>query len=230
VVVFLCCEKGQPQRVLAARDSAQDGKNQAIPINPEGMMKTAMSLMVIVLLLAASASAADNPVDKGSLTVGGSAFFWMQSGDAYENGDGDPYITIAFTPSLGYYVSPGLLIGGEFSFLRQSQGDYSRSDLTLGPVIGYYFGSDRLRAEAKGAVYPFIQGFFNYGHQSVDYGWMDGSASLIRFGGQFGVVMMVSNAVGLDLSIRAFSDTWSNGDSERGFNLMAGVGITSFIY
>ena len=75
-------------------------------------------------------------------------------------------------------------------------------------------------------------GFLNkQGDIFIDLKYDDADAiTLIQFGGRAGAVLMLSNAIGLDFSARAFSDTWSNGGSVSGFNLMAGVGFTSFLY
>ena len=192
-------------------------------------MKTVLVFLSTVLCLAACVSAADAPVDKGSVMLEGSVFFASQTGDLYE-ADGDGAILLSFTPAAGFFVAPGVLIGGNLGVQYVTVGDYSRTDLTIGPIIGYYFNHDPTRTEFKGAVYPYMKAFFNYGRQDVDYGFWDGSADMIQVGGQGGLVLMMSNAVGVDFAFQISSETWSNGDSESGLTIMAGAGITSFIF
>ncbi len=189
-------------------------------------------LIALISLLAAAVSAAENPVDKGSLAIAGSAFFLSQSGETYENVDGDGQTTFAFVPSLGYFVAPSLLVGGELEFSSFSWGDYSETNFSIGPIIGYYFNTDKTRTEVKGAAYPYAQAFFGYGQFKADDGTSDFTWTLTQFGGQAGVVWMMSNSIGLNLLARISSDNWDpeDFDSERGTTMMIGAGIISFIY
>ena len=125
-------------------------------------------------------------------------------------------------------------VGKEFSILEQNvfvEEDTGEPDI-IGPVVGYYFNTDKTRVEAKGAVYPYVQAFFNYGQEKFDSGAGDITWDLMQFGGEGGVVIMLSNAVGVEASVRFSADSWSPevGDSFSGTSIMAGFGITSFIY
>lgn len=187
-------------------------------------MKRVGFSLAIVLLLAGAIGAAENPIDKGSMILGGSVYFMTQSGDLYEYG-GDALTTIALTPSLGYFVAPSIMVGGEVSLLSQSQGDESLTSWAIGPMVGYYFNIDKARTEVKGAIYPYVKGFFLYGQISNDE-----SITQMSFGGQGGVVFMLSTAVGVDGGVRFQSDKLSNGDSISGTTLWVGAGITAFLF
>ncbi|MEW6413065.1 MAG: hypothetical protein AB1483_11450 [Candidatus Zixiibacteriota bacterium] len=194
-------------------------------------MKVTLTLAVLIFF-AGTIAAADNPVDKGSLMLAGNAFFMSQSGDLWEEG-GDAFTTITFMPTVGYFVSPGLMIGGNLVFSRQSQGDASLTDFAIGPTIGYYFNTNKERAEVKGAVYPFISGFFTYGKSKFDAGDWDSTTDIMQFGGHAGILYMLSSAVGLNAGINFWVDSYDfegAPESIDGTTLQIGAGFTSFIY
>ncbi len=198
-----------------------------------GTMKHLMLIFGLMSLLAVTVSAAENPIDKGSIILAGNAFFMSQSGDLWENGDGDALTTFAIVPSVGYFITPGLLIGIDVTFNRLSQGDASRTDLAAGPMIGYYFNTNSTRTEVKGAVYPFVSAFFNYGQSKFDNDSWDSTTDILQFGGHAGIVYMVSDAVGLNLGVNVWSDSYDyEGATESitGTTVQIGAGFTSFIY
>ncbi len=192
-------------------------------------MRKAIIVLGVLLMAAAGVNAADSPVDKGSVMLGGSVYFMTQSGDLWENGDGDGLTTIAFDPGVGFFVAPGIFLGADVIFESQSQGDYDQSVLGLAPAIGYYFNLDPSRAEAKGAAYPYIKAFFSY--QKYTFG--DDEDSMTGFGGMGGINLMLSNAVAVDIGVKFESDSfdpdWSP-ESLSGTSLMFGFGISAFIY
>jgi len=192
-----------------------------------------LTCVAAILLLAGAVMAADNPVDKGSMILGGTAYFMGQSGEAYENIDGDTPSAIGITPSIGYFVAPSIMIGGEILFWNQSLGDRKWTDFAVGPIVGYYFNLDATRTEAKGAIYPYIKGFFIYGQQKYDDGTDDYTTDLMAFGAQGGGVFMLSNAVGVDASVRFQSDSYKPegaDESISGTTLQVGLGITAFLW
>ncbi|UCD64943.1 MAG: hypothetical protein JSW34_05800 [Candidatus Zixiibacteriota bacterium] len=197
-----------------------------------------LTLLVSLLLLATVATAAENPVDKGSFILEGSAFFMSQGGDFYENLEGDGQTTIAFMPSLGYFVAPSILIGAEFEFESWKWGDdWKENYFAIGPVVGYYFNMDQARTEARGAVYPFIKGFFMYGSSKIEILSVEETIGIMQFGGQAGVIFMLSNAVGLNFggmfastSFSPDEDLYPGAESVSGTTIMIGAGVTAFVY
>lgn len=195
-----------------------------------------------VLLLCGMAMAADSPVDKGSLYLNGMAFFQSQSGDLYENGDGDALVSYGVgdaslgflqsfevSPTVGYFVSPGVFLGAQAAFVGYSQGDNDLTGFALGPTIGYFFDTDPARTEIKGAVYPYIRGFFTWGQLSED----SYDLTILQYGGRGGLLYMLSSAVAADANVRFQGDSWKPegaSESTTGTTLAIGVGITAFIY
>lgn len=192
-----------------------------------------LTCVAAILLLAGAVMAADNPVDKGSMILGGTAYFTGQSGDWYENADGDGVTTIGFVPSVGYFIAPSIMIGGEIQFINWSQGDYKTTTFGIGPAVGYYFNLDATRTEAKGAIYPYIKGFFIYGQRKDDDGTNEATTDLMAFGAQGGGVFMLSNAVGVNASVKFQSDSYKPDGADEsisGTTLEVGAGITAFLW
>ena len=195
-------------------------------------MRTRLLAFCVLLLLGTSAFGADGPVAKGSMILTGNLYFMSQSGDLYENWEGDGLTTVSLTPGIGYFISPGFVIGGDFNLLNMSQGEYSGTAFSVGPKLGYYFGANNARTEFKGAAYPYIAAFASFGSISEE-GDDDISTTSLGFTG--GVVYMVSNAVGIDLGLRFASDKYSteiDGESysESGTSLLIGAGVSAFIF
>lgn len=192
------------------------------------MKKVFVSL--VVLMFAMSAFATDGPIDKGSMILGGDVSFKMQSGDAYENSDGDALNTLTLMPNLGYFVSPSIMIGAMVNFEKISQGDNSLTELDFGPQVGYFFNMDPERTDVKGSIYPFLKAFFMFDKLSDD-GDLDVSKTII--GGQGGVMFMLSNAVALDFGVLFSSDSWKPDgadESTTGTTIEVGAGISAFCY
>jgi hypothetical protein len=189
-----------------------------------GSMKRLVVLTTIMLLvLAATAMAANSPIDKGSVILGGSASFSSMSGDLYKVGDNSTTL-ILLSPSVGYFVSPGLELGAKIVFSSISIGGSSASSFTFGPEVGYYFGSGT-RAEVKGSVYPYLKGFFLLNSSEGD--------KMTTFGGKGGINYMLSNAVALDAGASFQSDSYKPDgatSSVSGSVMTIGVGVTAFIF
>ncbi len=196
-------------------------------------MKRVISMIVVTLFLGGIALAAENPIDKGSWVLDGMAYFTNYSGDAYENGDGDAITEITIMPDLMYFVAPSIAIGLMANYTNQSQGDFSDTQFGIGPSIGYYFNLDKGRAEATGAVYPYIKGFFQYTDITFDDGEEESGGTITSFGGMGGVLFMLSDAVALNGNVMFRSDSFDGDDSDEsvsGTVIRVGVGVTAFIW
>jgi len=191
-------------------------------------MRKLLLFTLLMALFTMTAVAQESPIDKGSMIVGGTIGFQMLSGDAYDVDD-ESYTAISVMPEFGYFVSPGLVVGGELLYSSESQGDYiDNSTFGIGPMIGYYFNTNKESTEIKGALYPYIKGFFIY--QSLSMGDFD--ITTMSFGGKAGINYMLTDAVALDAGIRVLSDSWEpdGGDSVSGMNIMFSGGIQAFIF
>ena len=79
-------------------------------------MKKLLLTGLIYFCLTMTVVAANSPVDQGSIILGGTLGFSTQSGELYENMDGEGRKMFAFMPTFGYFFESQGLIGTE---LRQ---------------------------------------------------------------------------------------------------------------
>lgn len=196
-----------------------------------------------IALLASAAGGADSPIDKGSFFLNGSVYYMGQSGDLWESNDGDGSSAfgigngrigldgagVEISPVFGYFISPGVLVGGQFAVTGVSIGGRSLTLFAVGPSIGYYFNTDPSRSNVKGTFYPYARGFFNWGSLSMS----DRSISVLQYGARSGLLYMLTRAVGADAGIQFRGDRWDfddDDDAETGTTISLGVGITAFIY
>ena len=182
-------------------------------------MKVLPIVLLAILLLSANISAADGPLDPGSIILGGSAYFAKQGGDAYYD-----MTQISITPSFAKFVSTGFFVGAQGQLVYTERRSNGVTEYLLGPLIGYYFNGGGDAGDIKGDIYPFITA-------SLGFGGIEDDVTVYRLGAGTGMTLMLSNAVGLDLSINVTLDNFSSDyGSESGYTLLAGAGFTSFIY
>jgi hypothetical protein len=196
-------------------------------------MKKAIIILAMAMLLAASISSAEGPVDKGSMIVGGEVSFTSQGGDLYENSDEDGVTTIAFMPNLSFFVAPSIAVGGEVIFQKFSQGDYSESAFGIGPTVAYFFNTDPTRTEIKGAVYPYVQVYFQYIKLSRDAGDGDDEATMTAFGGKGGIMYMLTKHWAVNSNLYFQSESFKPDgadDSVSGSTMGLSVGVTAFLF
>jgi hypothetical protein len=205
-----------------------------------GSMFRALVSVAVVLLMCGTLSATENPVDKGSVYLSGTLTLQVRSGDLWEDNDdalvtygagtGDMNLgeTYEVSPTVGYFVAPSVFLGAQFGLIGYAQGDDNFTAVAIGPTVGYFFNLDPMRADPRGAIYPYIRGYFNYGSTS------NGSdLTMWQYGGRGGLLYMISNTVATDVGLRFQGDSWKrDGDSESttGTTLAFSVGITAFIY
>ncbi len=187
-------------------------------------MKRFLIIMVVVIMSLSNAHAADYPIDQGSFAIEGSMYLRYQGGDLYENRAGDPLMTIIINPEIKYFISPGVYLGALFGLESYSQGSATADNILFGPSVGYYLNSDPMREIIKGSVYPFGSIFALFGSNE------EGTA-ITSFGGRLGALYMLSDAVGVDFSLRMSRDSYQfNSGTSSGRTLTAGIGVMSFVY
>jgi hypothetical protein len=202
------------------------------------MLKLILTTILSLVVATAAVFAQTSPIDKGAMQLGGGISFHSYSGDLYENQDEDGVTEIILAPEFGYFVIPGLTIGGELVFGSASQGDQSSSVLGIGPAVAYYFDMDQTRTEVKGKVYPYLGLAFLYNtisYSSGDPGDEDDKWRQTTFSLRGGAAFMVSGAVGIygqvgfDFDSSKRTEPFET-DSESGSVFGLEIGVTSFIY
>ena len=211
-------------------------------------MKINIACITLLLVLFVGTSfSQDFPTDKGSKIVFGNVAFSSMGGDLYENSDGDRSTTIMATPSLTYFVSPGLAIGGKGLFNRSAQGDDSQTTLGIGPHIIFFIGGNKKPSTIKGTTYPYLGAAFLYMRSTYKSTWEDydpwsgsttketsestTSGTAISLG--FGIMHMLSNTIGLTGEFAYEIDNLKHEDADKStsgnkFNIL--VGISAFLY
>lgn len=142
----------------------------------------------LLAALPAAAQAQSYATDRGSLLLGGSAGFSSSGGSVDGESAGDRNTFLNFSPSVQYFVLPGLAVGGNIIAQRASGGDNSVNTLGVGPSVSYYFG------QSERSVYPFVSGSVRYLRNSgedVD------NVSNVGYGASTGAVFMLNRNVGL---------------------------------
>lgn len=110
------------------------------------MQKSRFTSALLLLIITASLSFAQNPLKRGVYTIGGSASF-MKSNYKFDNiEDKFTYITIA--PTFGYFVTNNIMINGRLGF------SYYESESTMGSGPTYK-GYSRYYIIGVGARYYF---------------------------------------------------------------------------
>ncbi|MCK4632549.1 MAG: hypothetical protein KAT79_04720 [candidate division Zixibacteria bacterium] len=207
-------------------------------------MRYLVYTLAIVMLCALVANAAENPVDKGCFNLDG--VFSYSSHSMVDVEDADDLTFMTLTSNIGYFIAPGIRIGSAVNYSQVKFGEMKVTISGFGPSIAYYFNSDDSRLEAKGAIYPYVQGFYMFaGNIKVEADMSDIDPSLdpeetkinvTSYGGRGGIVYMMSNSVGLDLSVSYARDEMEPDDPPEGseptkFNtLMFGAGVSAFIF
>lgn len=133
----------------------------------------------VTLILALFAAFLSNAqISKGSMVVGTGILYTNISGSdnttTYSNvptvySSSSNSFGISLNPNVGYFISDGLAVGGQFylSYYKQksnssntsstttSTSDYSSTSLSVGPMVRYYFVK-------SGKWAPYVQGDFAY--------------------------------------------------------------------
>lgn len=182
-------------------------------------------LLALILLVASAvpALAQTYAIDRGSVVLDGTVSYTSQGGDLYESGGGDRVNTALLNPSVMYFISPGLAVGGDLYVERISVSDASVTTLGIGPAVSYYFG------EPESTAYPFLSASVLY--TTLNSEFADATGFGIAFGG--GAAFMLSRAVALvgeaeyileSLSVDGFDD------SADGNTFRLGLGIAAFLF
>ncbi|MEW5925691.1 MAG: hypothetical protein AB1746_17040 [Candidatus Zixiibacteriota bacterium] len=204
-------------------------------------MKTSAVLSCLVLILAATAVAGDNPIAKRSLYLNGGAIY------NYINGDWMEYSEISGSSTFGYFAEDHILLGVIGMFDYYDGGRESQTFYNIGPVIGYYFGNPMTTGELKGRFYPFIKGMLLYGKQAVFLSAIrtDESGNIVAemnslvgfkgtsFGGETGITFLFSRNMGLDIFARYLRCSTKYEDSEIRHDLdklTFGLALSGYIY
>ncbi len=158
------------------------------------------TLALIFLLISNSLTYSQSfAIDKGSKIIGGSFTFSSSGGGLHENSEGDNLLSIGLNGTFGYFLSPGLCIGGNILFNHRSQGEYSNNQFGIGPKFSYFFG------ESEKSFYPYLttsilyltskyKDSYTYMGETESWEYTTSGYEIYAAGG---VCFMLSNTIGL---------------------------------
>jgi hypothetical protein len=190
-------------------------------------MKRLRAVTILVFAIAISGvshvSGQSYPGDRGSFLIGGGAALtsskitWVgMSGEKYSNDQ----TRLSVTPSLQYFLIPGLALGGQVSMGWHSDGLWH---LGGGPALTYFF----FKGERNWNLY--LSGSLERGKTWNSEDGEDQAFSSYRGAG--GTLFMVSSGVGIHTEV--FYEFWKESDSFRDLETNEfglSVGISVFVY
>jgi hypothetical protein len=129
-------------------------------------------------------------VDKGSYLIGGQASFSVQSRSEFD----EDVTELTLMPYVQVFVSRGLAIGGELELARSSYDDLTLTRFGIGPAISYYFVK-------SSPVQPFVRGSIRLARATSKSNSVDSDQNLFGYRLAGGMLVLLSDAVGLDVSL-----------------------------
>ena len=104
-------------------------------------MKNLISTIFAVLCIVwtVNVTAQSEAIMAGSSIASGSVTFSSDSGDAYEDSNGDGTTTFGIMLDYQYLVINNLGVGLDLGFESEKQGDYKSSSFFVGPQVNYFF-------------------------------------------------------------------------------------------
>lgn len=164
-------------------------------------------------LVPATAYAQPAALSGGSVLVGGQASLSVES----SSGDDDDTTWLMLLPSVQYFVSNGLALGGELQLTHASGGGFSSTSYGAGPAVSHYFVQD-------GDVHPFLRASL----RAVRFTGGDDDSNAFGVGGAAGVLFLMTESVGIDAALY-YDRTEYEGDSNIS-SLGLALGVSAFVF
>src|SRR5690606_9578418 len=144
-----------------------------------------------------------------------------QGGDLYNGFDDDRQNTIMFSPSYLNFVTDQFGVGGDFSFNRTSQGDFSFTTIGVGPKVAYFFDNGT-------NTIPFVGGGINY----ISIGDGDGTEGgfATKLGGG---IFIRKGHLGISFEAGWLRESYKPDgatDNITGSTIFIGAGFAGFLY
>jgi hypothetical protein len=197
-------------------------------------MRIRLVFTVAMAVLVPASARAQAALDRGSIQISGSAS--LSSSQTSINGDEQDRVTsIVLAPSALFFIAPGLAVGGELAFARNTAGDASSNMVAIGPAIAYYFGS------AERTVHPFVGGTVKYARSSFEAaGGADSDRNNWTYEGSGGLLFLFTPGVGVSGRLY-YRSTRQTGESTiggttvdspefEGDDFGLAFGITAFVF
>jgi hypothetical protein len=186
---------------------------------------------LLVICSASMVFSQSNPVEKSNFLVGGKLYFQSQTGEAYEDQNGESTTIFSINPDFGLFFADGFYLGAAGEMQSNDIGEKRRLEYTIGPKIGYFYNSDKFREDNQGALFPYAAIFFTYG-KFQDHDEFELNYVKTTIGINLGAVKMISPALGLDIALKISHDSFEvDGENSAGMDgvtVRFGLGIVGF--
>jgi len=195
-------------------------------------MKKIKAIFFLSAVTMSLAVAQQYPTDKGAKIINGALLYSSSGGDLYEE-DNDRINTLAVTPSLSVFVSPGIAVGAKAAYSRSASGDESYTQMGFGPHLALFFTGMRKPAKNEGTTFPylgasFLYNIYNSKYTSYSYSWDDyeerkvsHSENGTTFSFSVGFMYMMTHTLAANAEIAYQVDNFK-GDSGNKINLVFG--------
>lgn len=189
-----------------------------------------LNLIVFLLFFLSSTIQAENvksenPLDKGSISVGGSFSFESKGGEFYLTAGGDRRTTFLFTPSARYFIMRNLGVGIDFTYLKTTAGEANTSQFGIGPAATYYF---RVLGDK---FYPYVNLGAFYSTCKLKTKWPSAASGFgFRFGGGLAYMLGKKSALIAELNYNLQFLKREDMDSETGNIFTITIGLATFFY
>ena len=179
-------------------------------------------LMASVTLLAAqSVAAQSSATDRGSFLVAGSASFSSNR----TAGDDDRLTVLNVNPTIQYFVAPGVAVGASLGLGRASADNVTSTTIGIGPILTLYFN------QVSPTVLPFISAEFNVSQTLIETQITDNDVTNTGIQGAAGLLLLLSNSVGINAQLFYRHLNVSAGDSDLDGNSYGlAFGISAFVF
>lgn len=184
------------------------------------MRRMAWIAMAAALAAPGLLQAQSYALDRGSFAVDGQASLTSSGSDGVDG----RRTSYGLSPSVLYFVRPGLALGASASVGHTSFDDSSATAWTLGPMATLYFGGE------AADLHPFVTATVGLGGSSFDTPVNEESVSHTRVRMAVGVLKLLTDGVGLHgqagyerLSYGGDRDGWDD-------NVSVAFGFSIFVF
>jgi hypothetical protein len=191
---------------------------------------TCATLLAFAGMLPTGVLAQSYAVDRGSVLIDGQASFTSTGAEVNGEEADDRVTQLSISPSLQYFLLPGLAVGGEIRFSRRSDEDDTSWAYGIGPAVTYYFGAaaDRYWYPYLGATFQLIRE-----ERNRDEGPDPADITTRGYKGAAGAVFMISRSVGFNVELfyQVFEQELEDSDAEFEANTYGlAIGISAFVF
>jgi hypothetical protein len=187
----------------------------------EEKMKKLITILIVLLLCSTVLHAQNYAVDKGARIFAGTFSYSSIGGDDITH----RYNILSLTPSFNYFVASHIFLGLAVAYNRTWQGDYSQSDIGIGPRLGYAMGN------RNSSTFPFllIGARYRSDSQSHDsYSSKTTGSSIILAAGM--IHALKTNLGTICQAAYHIMSSSANGDSYSTNMIVISIGIAALCY